>query len=329
MFARQSRMPPVLHRHPAHCGSAGAQITAAAAAICPACQGHGARFVGQRPDVTLLRCHRCALVYAYPQPRERIRGKYTDEYDLAEHFGPLARRKRVLYQRRLAILPEPAPGRDRLCDVGCGDGQFLAVARTRGWRSFGVELNPPAARRAVELGASVRVGAVEELDDLEWGSFDLVTSWDVLEHSPEPRRFAERLAALLAPGGTLAVTTLNVSSLAWWVFGMRWSMVCEDHFTYWNRLSLTTLFESLGLVIVRREVFGLGRDFVAVIDWLRRRLARSPDTPSSAAAGAWDVAPVTLAFERLVNAVFNTIGGGVGIGLIMRKPGTQAVGRAG
>jgi SAM-dependent methyltransferase len=306
-------------------------------ATCPACAAAGATVVGSRPDVTLVRCGACGLVYSDPAPRAQVRKKYVEDYDLAAHFGPLATRKRVLYERRFARLPGPRPGKDRLCDVGCGDGQFLGLARERGWDAHGIELNPPAARRAEQRGARVAVGVLEELDDLAWGTFDLVTSWDVLEHTPDPALFAERLVRLLAPGGTLVVTTLNRASLAWWWFGMRWSMVCDDHFTYWDRRSLSRLFRARGLAIDDVDVFGLGRDFLAALDRRGQRAddgagagaavasaAASVPEASAPATGGWDVNPLVLGVESALNRVLRLVGGGVGIGLTMHRPGDAA-----
>ena len=277
--------------------------------------------------VNMVRCGTCGLVYLHPQPVTQVRTKYIETYDLAEHFAPLAPRKRVLYERRFARISPPVAGTSRVCDVGCGDGQFLGLAKERGWVPYGIEMNPPAAARARERGATVSVGVLEELDDLEWGTFDLVTSWDVLEHTPTPRQFAERLVRLLAPHGTLVVTTLNLPSLAWRAFGTKWSMVGEDHFTYWDRRSMTALFESLGLEVLDCDIFGLGRDFVRSLDRWRGRGTSSNASAASTAPppedGGWDVSASTLAVEGVLNRVFRTFGGGVGIGLTMRRAGAS------
>lgn len=294
---------------------------------CPACRGGRRRGFARDHRLTLVRCLDCHLVYSDPQPRERVREKYLHEYNLAEHFGQFTQRKRVLYERRLRHVPEPRPGANDVCDVGCGDGQFLDLMQTRGWRTFGIEMNPPAAERAVSRGAEVRVGLLEELDDLPWGRFPLVTSWDSLEHTPDPRAFAERLVRLVAPDGTLAISTLNLPSLAWMVFGMRWSMVVEDHFTYWDRRSLRSLFEGLGMTVVREEIFGLGRDFVQVVDRMLGRGSR-PAAPSGGGAataatkrrmGGWDVGRGVLLLEETLNVGIRIAGGGVGVFMVMRR----------
>ena len=117
---------------------------------CPACLSRSVVHVGEAHHLSLWRCRSCRVVFTHPQPRQRLREKYLREYDLATYFESLELRRRVLYERRLAWLPKPVSGRDRLCDVGCADGQFLALA---------AELDPsvwssvPAPQRRRDLEA--------------------------------------------------------------------------------------------------------------------------------------------------------------------------------
>jgi SAM-dependent methyltransferase len=280
---------------------------------CPAC-GSTARDRGWATrGLGFHRCDACGLVYTDPQPRGRIREKYTREYDLAAHFGQHHARKQVLFQRRLDRLGAPSLDRRRLFDVGCGDGLFLELAARRGWQVYGVELNPPAIARARERGAQVFEGALEELLDLPWGTFDVVTSWDSIEHTPEPRPFAEALARLLAPAGRLMLTTMNRRSLAARVFRSRWSLLGEDHFTYWDRRSLVELFETVGLTVTDLRFFGLGRDFVLWMDRLAARRRPSFGGRDEGWDSSWESAALVTASERVLNRVLDATGLGVGI----------------
>jgi len=296
---------------------------------CPACGESSSRRYGSRGSLRLAACARCGLVYSDPQPRDRVREVYLSEYDLAAHFGARTRRKEILFERRLSELPAPVEGRNRLCDIGCGDGQFLELAARGGWIIEGIELNPPAAARARERGAKVFEGALEELEELPWGSYDLVTSWDVLEHTPDPRPFAERLNRLMAPAAKLALTTLNREALVSRRYGMDWSMVAKDHFTYWDRDSLTQLLENSGLVVDELSTFGVGRDFFSSFDRIQRwsprasRKAGQESEPGHVSGRTWDTWPPVLLAERAMNRALTALGGGIELYVIASKRTTD------
>jgi 2-polyprenyl-3-methyl-5-hydroxy-6-metoxy-1,4-benzoquinol methylase len=247
---------------------------------------------------------------------------YREEYDLAAHFDEFAARKSALFRRRLAEVSVYASvGGRRLCDVGCAGGQFLELARDAGWEPFGVELNPPAAQRARLTGAPVVEGRLEELEDLPWATFDVVTCWDALEHTPDPAAFGKRLAALLRPGGSLFVTTVNWNALVRRVFRMRWSLVAEGHFTYWTERAMKVLFSPLVQVNSVRT-FGLGRDFLKPVDVLvcRHRRPEAEVGGDEREPSSWDASGPVLAVEGFANALLGAAGLGVDLYGIFKAP---------
>jgi SAM-dependent methyltransferase len=97
------------------------------------------------------------------------------------------------------------PSRRRLLDVGAHAGRFITLARAEGWAAEGLELNPQtAAFAAAHTGATVRQLNVHQVD-VQTAAFDAITVTDVLEHIPDPVRVLSRVAALLGPGGCVAV----------------------------------------------------------------------------------------------------------------------------
>lgn len=290
---------------------------------CPACGSARRRAWLRHPRLALWLCAGCGLGYTDPQPQAFVEWRYRHDYDLAAHFGAVAQRKATLIERRLDRLPSDVTGR-RLLDAGCADGQFAAAARRRGWEPTGVELNPPAAQRARDQGVDVIEGDVQTVD-LPAAAYDVVTAWDVIEHVPAPRAFVDRLSRLVAPGGVLVLTTLNRRALVARAFGSRWSMLVEDHFTYWDAASLQQAFAATGLRPERATSFGLGRDFVAGVDRRRRRSAAGPTPPASGSATAtgaapWDTRRAVLALERAANRVLDATSLGVGIEVVLRAP---------
>lgn len=94
-------------------------------------------------------------------------------------------------------------------DVGCGEGADAVWLATRGWTVTGVDLSATALQRAAvhaeAAGVNIRWRRADLTVSAPDGMFDLVSA-QFMQLPPEPRRalFA-RLAAAVAPGGTLLI----------------------------------------------------------------------------------------------------------------------------
>jgi cyclopropane-fatty-acyl-phospholipid synthase len=100
---------------------------------------------------------------------------------------------------------------ERVLDVGCGWGSFPVHAASRhGVEVVGITLSEPQAelarRRAADAGVADRVEIrVMDYRELRDERFDAIASIGMVEHVGDRRidAYAERLAALLRPGGRL------------------------------------------------------------------------------------------------------------------------------
>jgi 2-polyprenyl-6-hydroxyphenyl methylase/3-demethylubiquinone-9 3-methyltransferase len=99
----------------------------------------------------------------------------------------------------------------RVADVGCGAGLLAEPLRRLGAEVTALDAAPEniaAARLHAEgqgLEIDYRVGSVDQLT----GSYDLITSLEVVEHVADTRAFVGGLAAALAPDGLLILSTPN------------------------------------------------------------------------------------------------------------------------
>ncbi|TIX48831.1 bifunctional 2-polyprenyl-6-hydroxyphenol methylase/3-demethylubiquinol 3-O-methyltransferase UbiG [Alteraurantiacibacter aquimixticola] len=106
---------------------------------------------------------------------------------------------------------KPLAGKSAL-DVGCGAGLLCEPLARLGANVTGVDAaaeNVAAARAHAEgsgLAIDYRHG---ELGSLGLGQFDLVTSMEVIEHVADKQAFVSGLAAHLAPGGLMVLSTPN------------------------------------------------------------------------------------------------------------------------
>lgn len=115
---------------------------------------------------------------------------------------------RALHRRRLHWLARLLPaGPARVLDAGCGTGGFIRRLRTTRpeWSVTGVDLSAQAVGLARERsGAEIVQGSLTALPFAD-GSFDAVSTGDVLYHIADPRAAVGEMTRVLRPGGVLVV----------------------------------------------------------------------------------------------------------------------------
>jgi predicted TPR repeat methyltransferase len=127
----------------------------------------------------------------------------------------------------------------------------------------------------------------------EPGVFDVVTLWDVIEHTPDPTRVIQRVRELLAPGGILIVNYPDIGSWIARLLGRRWPFLSSVHLYYFTRHTIRALLKRNGFEIIemRPHVQRLELDYL---------LSRGAVVSEALAAAARFAARVTLLSRRQV-----------------------------
>lgn len=168
--------------------------------------------------------------------------------------------QRQLLDAQFRYLPKPRPGQ-RLLDIGCGNGDFLAVARDAGWVAVGLEPDAQAAATARQRGFDVQVGSLAELADAP-ASFDAITLNHVIEHVHQPAETLGAVFKLLRAGGSVHLETPNIHSHGAEYFGADWrGLESPRHLVIFNPSSLASLLARCGfegIAIKRRPTVSAG-----------------------------------------------------------------------
>jgi SAM-dependent methyltransferase len=242
-------------------------------------------------EFSIVRCRRCGILRTDPRPTPGSIGfYYPDEYGPYESTGVVSSsadaparpswRRAVssailrLTDSRAQQVPPLAPG--RMLEIGCASGSFLDRMAELGWDVEGIEFSAAAAERARSAGYRVHAGSVESAPEPSQ-PYDLVVGWMVLEHLHDPVAALEKLRQWTRPGGWLAVSVPDASSLQFRLFGAAWyALHLPNHLWHPTRRSIRQVLERAGWKVSRvtdqRDI----RNLMGSVGYRLRDLGRFP-----------------------------------------------------
>jgi SAM-dependent methyltransferase len=184
-----------------------------------------------------------------PDQREFFDRLVTDDWETYDNPAWDGQRR-----REVAAILSRVPAR-RVLDVGCGCGfHDVEIAEWPGVEEVvGIDYSPRSVEVAEREYPHPRVRrAVADIFELqpEDDSFDLVASFQVIEHLTDPFRFLESCLRHLRPGGALAIVTpnrLRLDNRLRSAFGKELRLVDPQHFQEYTPRELRDLAAPLPL----------------------------------------------------------------------------------
>jgi SAM-dependent methyltransferase len=164
-------------------------------------------------------------------------------------------------RRRALLLGATAPG-ERVLDLGCGAGRFVAALRDAGADPVGVELAEAALERARRNapGAELRLVEPDGSLPLEHGTVDLVWCSEVLEHVADTEHLLLEARRVLRPRGRLLLTVPFHGRVKAALIGL---LRFDEHFDptgqhlrFYTRSSLARTLDRAGFDGVRIDAWG-------------------------------------------------------------------------
>lgn len=188
------------------------------------------RRAGRKAGYELVECARCGFAFAPAIDAAFMAKRYASGYHGPEEGAP--QRGWIAGREVLAPALERLPDdRSLRCfDFGAGQSQLPERLRAGGHRVIAQDLVPPLRPHPDRL-----TGPLDELD-LPERSFDLVYSFQVFEHLPDPAGTFGRLLRLARGGGLLLIHTdmETPERLAADRLGDWWYVAPPDHCAFYR-----------------------------------------------------------------------------------------------
>jgi SAM-dependent methyltransferase len=173
------------------------------------------------------------------------------------------------WERRRALLLDEVKRGERVLDLGCGAGRFLAALRDAGADAVGVEIAEAAVQRARATGAEVRIVEPDGSLPFGHGEFDLVWCSEVLEHVPDVSQLLFEVRRVLKRDGRLLLTVpyhgrFQAAAIALTRFDAHFDPLGQ-HVRFFTRTSLAATLEHAGFearvwpALRRRSLAALAR----------------------------------------------------------------------
>ena len=224
--------------------------------FCPVCNSKNLHYSFSLQDHRIVECDSCALMMINPQPTDHVLASiygsdyfvFADSPEGRSHVNDLKRATAEGYLNHLVAKDADLLGRN-LLEIGCGSGDFLAAALSKGMNVVGVEYSAHACQATHEkldqIGGSFEIiqGDISRVDEnSHFGKYDYVVFCDVIEHVRDPRYFVKIVNQLLKPGGKFFCAVPSLDSWSAKLLKTNWMEFKLEHLFYFNKKNLKSLF---------------------------------------------------------------------------------------
>ena len=196
-------------------------------------------------SLTLCRCEGCGLIQLDSPPvpyyREVIRsaGISTTMENLRKHQ----------FEEFIALCQLEGK---KILEAGCGGGEFLAILARYPVKAYGIEYREELVEAALKKGLTVSRGFARDGKDVfSDGPFDAFTSFNFLEHQPDPLSHLLSIRNNLTRDGCGLIT---VPSFEYILEHNGFYEIIADHIAYYTMETLRGLLSLAGFSVIREEL---------------------------------------------------------------------------
>lgn len=230
-------------------------------------------------------CKDCGFCFANGIPEQaHFDAYYRDmsKYEKSERGGQESPYEKARFQLMAnVILKKLGSKRTRIFEVGCANGQLLAMLKTAGYENvLGIDPSPVSAELARKLyGINVSAGTLSSMK-MDHASVDFIILAGVFEHVRDLNLALQQLAKLLSSDGYLFITVPDASRYAEGE-DAPFQEFSAEHINFFGPDSLTNLLQANGFVKTSIQPDMIQSNYRTTTPVLHGLFKKSPIIPSS------------------------------------------------
>lgn len=197
----------------------------------------------------IVECKRCGLVYVNPRIKERVLRRAL-LYDKDELYVSQADLRKKTFKKYLKVINRCCSNKGELLDVGCASGFFMDIANKDGWDTYGVEPSRLLADYGIKkFNLNIKNGFFMDVN-FKNNYFDLVTMWDVLEHTLDPSGVLKKANRIMKKDAVLIINFPDIGTFPAKFSGKRWWFLLSHHFYYFSVKTLSEMLQKAGFEFI-------------------------------------------------------------------------------
>ena len=199
----------------------------------------------------VLFCLRCSAKFSPPSTWPGILEAHYESIEDSE-YEKYQKIKSRTFEGALKVASKYATKSSKILEIGSYGGTFLDVASSNGYVVRGIEVSSWGKELCLSKGHDVTQISVERFieNNQENETYDLIVSWDVLEHLVDPVKVLQGLSNTLNLDGKIILSTLDSDSSFARTIGNRWPWIIPMHLHYFGHESFEDLLKLAGLELI-------------------------------------------------------------------------------
>lgn len=177
----------------------------------------------------IVSCLSCGFHFTNPIPTEEKIGLYYKSENYISHSSSKKGLVNKVYNivrkytllKKIQLLRNLNVGNEIL-DIGAGTGHFLNACKSKGFSVFGLEPDEDA-RVFAKKQFNIELFPIENLENVEEDSKDIITMWHVLEHIYHLKRDFEKITKIIRKTGKIIIAVPNLESYDAQIYQELWA----------------------------------------------------------------------------------------------------------